>query len=90
MFASGSEDQTVVLWDIGSAHSFTLQGHTGQVRSVLFSPSGGILVSGSLDGSIKFWDPQTGVCVKTLRSNQSYKDMNITGIQGHKRLRSGL
>src|SRR5947207_1825843 len=38
----------------------TLEGHEGSVLSVDFSPDGKTLVSGSRDGTIRFWDPQTG------------------------------
>lgn len=37
-----------------------LEGHSGAVKSVCFSPSGNILASGSDDKSIRFWDIKTG------------------------------
>ena len=36
------------------------RGHANTVTSVAFSPDGKTLVSGSWDGSIKFWDVATG------------------------------
>ena len=44
----------------------TLTDHTSIVRSVAFSPDGTILASGSVDETIKLWDPYTGTCLKTL------------------------
>jgi WD40 repeat protein len=35
---------------------FTLRGHTSEVTSVAFSPSGAILATGSGDQSVKLWD----------------------------------
>ena len=35
-------------------------GHTGSVRSVVFSPIGNQILSGSEDGSIRVWDGKTG------------------------------
>jgi WD40 repeat protein len=81
--ASGSEDQTVRLWNITSGECFnTLQGHTNWVYSVSFSPQGNILASGSADGKIKLWDVKTGECLKTLVNERPYERMNITGFKG--------
>jgi WD40 repeat protein len=57
-------------------------GHTDRVLSVSFSPDGNILASSSDDGTIMFWDVQTGECLKTLRVDRPYELMNITGVKG--------
>ncbi len=40
----------------------TLTGHTGTIKSLNFSPSGKLLVSGGAENDpiIRFWNPQTG------------------------------
>ena len=45
-------------------HTFT--GHTEQVISLLFSPDGKTLFSGSADRSVRVWDVETGRCQASL------------------------
>jgi WD40 repeat protein len=81
--ASGSEDQTVKLWNICTGQCVqTLQGHTHWVQSVAFSRDGKTLASGSWDGTIKLWDVKTGDCLNTLLADRPYEKMNITGVTG--------
>ena len=43
-----------------------LSGHTDWVGSVVFSPDGTLLISGSHDNTVKLWDVQTGGMVNTF------------------------
>jgi len=57
--ASGAEDNTIILWSIGSGQPallFTNTGHRGYARAVEFSPNGKYLASGSEDAIVKVWD----------------------------------
>jgi putative hemolysin len=48
------------LFRNGSQKLSPLQGHTGEVRSVCFSPDGKHLASGGDDGRVLLWDARTG------------------------------
>ncbi len=64
--ASGSNDGSVRLWDVGArAQKAVLLGHKRDVRSVVFSPDGKILASGE-PKAIKLWDVSAGKELATL------------------------
>lgn len=68
IFASCSEDGTMILWDADGGeleHIFKSQ-HTGVVNSVSFDYSGKYMVSASSDQTLKIFDLESKVCMKTL------------------------
>lgn len=71
--ASGSMDETVKLWDVGTGRELsTLKGHTDPVKSVAFSPDGKTLASGSGDKTAKLWDVATARERATLDPDSSW------------------
>jgi WD40 repeat protein len=83
MLASGSDDQSIRLWDTSSGFCLgILRDHSNRVRSVGFCSDGYTLTSSSDDGTIKLWNIQTGDCINTLISERPYERMNITGVKG--------
>jgi WD40 repeat protein len=57
----------VTRWDIGTGRLMrTYSGHRHAVRSVAWAPDGSCFASGSDDGTIKLWKPDTGVVLATL------------------------
>ena len=73
ILASGGDDQKVNLWDVSDGKCrLTLQGHTGWVLSVAFSPDGRTLASASKDKTVKLWDVSTGKCLKTFEGHTSW------------------
>ena len=66
--ASGSDDETLKLWDVNSGECvLILKGHSDVVNSVVASPDRKYLASGSVDGTIKLWDVNSGECIRTLK-----------------------
>ena len=53
---SGSEDKTLMLWDVSTDECLaTWKGHSNDVSSVAVFPSGDRVVSGSHDKTLKLW-----------------------------------
>jgi DnaJ domain/WD domain, G-beta repeat len=51
-----SQDHTIKIWHIASGSLLkTLEAHTGGVMAIALSPDRQIVVSGSLDGSVRSW-----------------------------------
>nr|WP_240972806.1 WD40 repeat domain-containing protein [Nonomuraea sp. FMUSA5-5] len=62
---AGTDGRVIRLWNIAGQSELrqigrTLTGHTGQVKSLGFSPDGRTLASGSDDGTVRLWNVQAG------------------------------
>ena len=67
--ASGSDDETVRLWDTSTEqHKQTIE-HEKDINSVAFSPDGRIIAGGSDDDNIHLWDALTGRQKRTLEGH---------------------
>lgn len=65
--ASGSEDETIRLWDPQSAACIrTIPAHCDPVTSVDFSNNGECLCSGSYDGTVRLWNTRNGEVLVTF------------------------
>lgn len=70
IWASGSHDHTVKMWDTRSQECISTLEHSEPVEDVLILPSGGLLIS--VAGiEIKIWDITGGFrCLETISTNQ--------------------
>lgn len=60
-------DNRIWIWDTQTGQQkFILKEHKGRITRTLFAPDGKTLVSGSADGTMRFWDLETGELITTL------------------------
>ena len=89
---SCSTDGAIRIWDIANGgvcqHAITMSsgpnpqqplGHTNAVTCLLSftGPSGLFILSGSLDGTVKAWNAQTGECVGSTNNNEGVVSMSL-------------
>ena len=73
---SGSDDQTVRVWDLASGQCLsTLEGHSESVLSVAVSPDGATMFSGAENGVLRIWSEQA-VATAEAREGDSRRYTN--------------
>ncbi|MBK9248263.1 MAG: choice-of-anchor D domain-containing protein [Ignavibacteria bacterium] len=69
--ATGSLDNTCIIWDATGAQLLTLTGHTSGVNSVTWSPDGTKVATGSGDKTCIIWNASSGAKLLTLSKHTS-------------------
>jgi WD40 repeat protein len=74
MLAAGYWDGTIRLWNTLPGQGFPshdLNGHTGSVEALSFSPDGSLLLSKSSDDTVRLWHCRTQQVLSVLRETTS-------------------
>ncbi|XP_021069450.1 CMT1A duplicated region transcript 1 protein isoform X1 [Mus pahari] len=83
-----SSNRKIHLLDIMQVKELPIEfrGHAGSVRALFLSEEDNILLSGSYDLSIRYWDVKTGACVRIFYGHQGtitcldvYKNRLVSG-----------
>lgn len=67
-----ASDQFIYLWDKEFSKNRKYIGHTDIVKSVNFSSSGNMIISGSYDKSVRLWDKQSGIILKVFNGHNDW------------------
>ena len=59
-------EEVAHVYDCDTGAKITLAGHRDFVSGLAFSPNGSRLATGSMDGTIRLWDPVTGETIASL------------------------
>ena len=71
--ASGSDDDTIKLWDLQTGKLIkSFEGHTKIIEAIAFSPDGKYIASASDDMTVELWDVAAGKEVQTLSGHRDY------------------
>ena len=67
--AIGVENGSIYVWQVPTGDPLlTISAHDTYIFALTFSPDGRTLISGGMDGCVKFWDTKTGNCWQTLQA----------------------
>ena len=61
------ENHGIKIWDLASGQCLNaLRGHTDIIKTVVITPDGQKILSGSIDYTLRIWDLETGACLRTI------------------------
>ena len=78
LVASAGESNIIKLWNLRNNTARTLNGHTGRVNSVIFSPNGELLASVSDDRTLRLWNVQRQQNIATRNVTDRYLSVDFS------------
>jgi WD40 repeat protein len=66
MLAAGDATGGIYVFDVATQAARTLTGHGGRIHTLIFSPDGQTLISGSEDCTVRIWQVSTGALDRTI------------------------
>jgi WD40 repeat protein len=82
---SGREGGELFVWEVHSGQRMhALVGQPGLACAVAWGPSGERLVSGGDDGTLRWWDMQSGECVREPCLGDRYREAHQGTVQALK------
>lgn len=81
--AAGGEGTDVNVWDFGTNQLLTqLQGHSKRITCCKYTQQTGLLLTGSLDGTVCFWDLRNNQVVNKLDCNGGIRCCDVSDATG--------
>lgn len=79
LVATGSDNAMIKVYPVeGSGMAYSLEGHTGKIKSIVFTPDNKYLYSSSLDGSLLQWDLSTKQSTSLLSEAETIVSLDIS------------
>ncbi len=87
---SGSSDETLRLWDLGTGECLrTFAGHPDMVRCVALSADERLALSGGNDKTLRLWELSSGHCLRTFEGHTDFVDCVSFSADGERALSGG-
>lgn len=73
VMGGGPARGTLTVWDAATGEELiTLEGHTGRTTDAAYDPTGGLIVSASMDRTARLWDATSGRELQTLAGHRGW------------------